>query len=225
MPTLQYGNSPIHYQLTRKELKRVAITVHADGSVAVTAPHEAPDDAILDLIHRRGDWILHKQDLVKERVQWTPNREWVSGEGIIYLGRQYRLKLIGSDVSLKAGILHAPSKNTASAIEAWFKAKAIHKFKERYKLISPKMPKLAQSVILGDQKTRWGSCDKKGVLRINWRVIMAPIKVVDYVIAHEMAHLVHYDHSHAFWKLVGTVLPDYESRKDWLRIHGASLKL
>lgn len=225
MPTLQYGNTIIPFSLCRKDLKRVAITVHEDGSVSVTAPHEAPEEKVFETVRRRADWILGKQELVRQRSKPGSEKEWVSGEGITYLGRTYRLKIQGSEVALKAGVLHAPKEKTQEAVTTWFKDRALKKYEERLKQWAPRLPVTHTNLILGDQKGRWGSCDKHGVLRINWRAIIAPLRIVDYILVHELSHLKHPDHSQHFWKLVISVMPDYEERKDWLRIHGATLKL
>lgn len=225
MPSIQFGNTTIPFSLSRKDLKRVAITVQENGAVSVTAPHEAPDDKVFEIVKRRADWILEKQELVHQRVIPGSEKEWVSGEGITYLGRTYRLKVQGGAVALKAGVLHAPKQNTKEHITAWFKERALKKYEERLKHWAPRLPVSQTGLLLGDQKGRWGSCDKHGVIRINWRAIIAPLRIVDYILVHELAHLKHPDHSQQFWKLVKSVMADYEDRKEWLRIHGATLKL
>lgn len=81
------------------------------------------------------------------------------------------------------------------------------------------------SLLLKDQEKRWGSCTQKGELLINWRIMMAPLRIVDYVVVHEMAHLKIPDHSEAFWSFIRSVIPDYEERKEWLRVNGPMLNL
>ena len=225
MPSVQFGNSNIKFKLSRRQIKQVAITVDENCDVLVAAPKEAPKDKVFAAVKRKSSWILNKQRLVRETVINQAEREYISGEGFIYLGRTYRLKLQGKQVVMKNGRLLAPRSNTESMILDWYKEKAINKIEERVKYWSQFFPVKPFKVLLGDQKTRWGSCDKKGVLRINWKVIFAPLKILDYVVAHELAHLKHHDHGKQFWNLLESVMPDYEKRREWLRVHGGALKL
>ena len=80
-------------------------------------------------------------------------------------------------------------------------------------------------IYIRDQKTRWGSCSSKGNLNFNWRLIMAPLFIMDYIVVHELAHLVHPNHSRDFWKLVKKIVPDYKEKKEWLKIYGNSLSI
>jgi predicted metal-dependent hydrolase len=225
MPSIQFGTTEILFTLTHKELKRVAITVNEDTSVSIVAPIDAPLDKVYAVVLKKAAWILEKQELVRERVGPTSAKEWVSGEGLTYLGRTYSLKLQGDSVTMKNGKLYAPAQQTEETVLDWYRARALKKYEERVKLWSAKLPIQPTGVILGNQKGRWGSCDKHGVVRVNWRAIIAPLRIVDYIIVHELSHLKHPDHSSKFWKLVRSVMPDYEVRKEWLRINGATLQL
>ena len=225
MPSVQFGNTTIPFTLKRKSNKQVSITVTEEGSVEVVAPKDAPIEKVLGAVKRKGAWIRGKKALVRERVMNTSTKEFISGEGFTYLGKTYRLKIHGTRVVLKDGTLFAPSENIEESVLSWYKEKALQKFRERTKKWTPLFPTEPSSLLIGDQKTRWGSCDKEGTLRINWRVILAPLRVVDYVIAHELTHLKYHGHGKEFWTLLESVMPDYVERKDWLRVNGDLLRI
>lgn len=93
------------------------------------------------------------------------------------------------------------------------------------RLFAPRLGVMPTKVVVKDQQARWGSCTKNGTININWRILMAPMRIIDYVIIHELSHMIHADHSSDFWKVVSSVMPDYDERKEWLRVHGATLQL
>ncbi len=223
MHSIQFGNTTIPFSLSWKELKRIAITVNEDCSVSVVAPKGVNTDKVYAVVKKKAGWILEKQSIILERANKPAQKEFISGESFLYLGKSYRLKIAGDRVVLKNGRLYAPKDNTREQLIDWYKEKALVQFNIRMNKFIPLVKKIPTKLILGEQKNRWGSCDKKGVLRINWKVVMAPSKIVDYVIAHEITHLQVAGHSELFWKTLVTIMQDYPASKKWLMINGASL--
>ena len=105
----------------------------------------------------------------------------------------------------------------------WYKKEARTKYKERVERYRKKLGVTYNKIYIRDQKTRWGSCSNKGNLNFNWRLIMASPSILDYIVVHELAHLVHANHGDDFWKLVESVIPDYREKREWLRVNGYKL--
>jgi predicted metal-dependent hydrolase len=169
----------------------------------------------------------------------SSSKEFLSGEKFPYLGRHYRLKVTVDEkihevkLSFQKGLFSVNiPKNWDTAqrqqhlnelFRQWYYTHGQSKLEERLKLYSPKMECFPSKLVIKEQQMRWGSCTKNGTVNINWLILMAPMRIVDYVLVHELAHLKHPDHSTAFWLTLQSVLPDYESRKEWLRINGPTL--
>lgn len=218
--------------------KTASVSVAPDNSVSVIVPDNLTDDEIEKIIKKKTQWILKKKALNNEVQKPAKAKEFVSGEAFAYLGRNYRLKLeygaftpisyIGARLVVgvdKGASNDAQQEHIKSSIIDWYKVHALTKFKQRIKKYTSLLNVTPKSIKLGDFKAQWGSCHLDQTIVLNWKVIMAPMSIVDYVIAHELCHLVHHDHSAEYWRLLNKVMPDYAERKDWLRINGAYLDL
>ena len=160
-------------------------------------------------------------------------REFVSGESVFYLGRHYRLKVhpaATGDAKLRGGWLYVPAPDGAeqtahvrAALVSWFRRQAEERLPGRVEAWSAKAGVAMPRVAIVDQQKRWGSGDRRGTIRLNWRIIQASMRLVDYVIVHELVHMQHRKHGPAYWQAVGRVMPDYERRRQDLRQRGVSL--
>lgn len=201
------------------------ITVHPNKRIQVGAPPELTEAKIETLVRKKASWILGKLALVTDQLPEEP-KELLNGEKILYLGRRYKIQW--SDVtepSFKAGFYLLPQTIPRAKVVEDFKKRAQHVFTERLKFIKANTGVAAEGFKVVEQKARWGSCDKYGQLRINWKIIMAPKLIIDYVLCHELAHLKIQDHSPKFWKLVEEMNPKYEEHREWLRKNGPILDL
>ncbi len=234
MRHIQYGNTKIAYSVKKTNRKKtISLQVRSDLQVVILVPSFLRDEFIRQAVLKRAPWIIEKKRKLKQVHAAMPKKEFVSGEAFLYLGRQYRLKVVRSAAekaalcSLANGrflveVASGLSKRAAvSAVREklteWYRERAKVKIRERicaYTAITGKEPK---RVLLGNQEKRWGSCSRSGVLRFNWRIIMAPISVMDYIVVHELCHLTHSDHSEKFWSLVASIMPDYKQKREWLR--------
>ena len=227
----------IEYQLLPQHKRKTTdITIERDGSVTVRSPLRLTPEQIDAVVESKRLWIYRNlaewQELNASRVV----REWVNGETFLYLGRAYRLALVAEQsysLRLKAGRFYLDRRTieregkagAQKAFKAYFIAKGQQKFSERVDYFAPKVGVRVTGIKIKDLGYRWGSCGTKGVLNFHWACMMAPLKVVDYVVVHELCHLHHRNHSNAFWNEVDKVMPDYAERKEWLRKNGASLTL
>ena len=237
--SVRYGKTTIPYFIRRSPARRtVSIAVHPGVGVVVTAPAGASTERLDAVVHGKARWIVEKLRRERTVQPGVPKREFVDGETFLYLGRQYRLKVVRgarqSSVVLRGGrlvvTLPVARKGGAEAAKAvqkallgWYRKKAAERLPERAKHWSGKLGIGPPRVLIREQSQRWASCDPAGNLRFNWRIVQAPTKLVDYVVAHELVHLSVRDHAPTFWAQLGGAMPDYDLRRAQLRILGRRL--
>lgn len=223
----------IEYTLQRSRRKTASVYVERDGQVSLIVPETLTDEEVERLIESKRRWIYRHlaewRDLNATRVQ----REYVNGEGFLYLGRTYRLKLVRQqDVPLKLKDGHFCLRATGGSAETpdaafreFYRDKGKQRIPARIAFFEPRMGVQATAVRVLDLKHRWASCSPGGNINLHWKCMMAPPTVIDYIVVHELAHLRYRNHTRAFWNLVDKVLPDYQERKEWLRVNGAGMEL
>lgn len=225
---IDFGGEEISYALSRTaRRKTVAITVGFDG-VRVLAPDDLDDSKVSEFVRKKASWVLRKKAMYSELSGVASPKEFVSGETFHYLGRPYRLKVVSDPnavvtrVTARGSNLIAPvqplqdpmiaKSAVRSGLRQWYIARAGIHFARRMDFVSQALACEARSVSVVDQSKRWGSCDAKGRIRLNWRLVMAPVSLIDYVLTHEACHLLEHNHSRQFWRMLETVMPDYEQR-------------
>ena len=234
MSSIQYGNKKITFKIERSNRRKtVGIYIDPKKGVVVHTPLFLRTDDIDEIVRKRVRWIIEKQELVKNIDQLYSVKEFVSGEAFPYLGRHYRLKVIRS-ASEKEGQCNLISgrfmveidralnterstRTVKKALITWFEKHAKEKIPERVELYAGQMGTWPERIQIKNHKRRWGSCSHNGIIRFNWKIIMAPMTIVDYVIVHELCHLNHPHHSAQFWQKVQTIIPDYAKRRDKLK--------
>ena len=224
--TIQYGQRTIAYELLRKARKAVRVQVHPDGTIRVIAPPDLTDEDIAKVVKRKAPWIVKQLRFFDQFRPLTPLRQYRSGETHRYLGRQYRLKLNQGEKRIKliAGYIDITLPDihpdaVERALAAWYRQRAEVYYKrmlldvmrhfESYVLPEPQL-KLRQ------MPTRWGSCTPAGVISLNPDLIKTPGGCIEYVLVHELCHLVHRNHDRAFYELLSRILPDWQRRKQTL---------
>jgi predicted metal-dependent hydrolase len=230
---VRFGNTVIPYAIERgRRRKTVAIGVDPVDGVYVRAPGDTPTTKLDAIVHRKARWILERQRRHEDLPPPPTPREFVSGETFRYLGRQYRLKLertadADALVRIAEGRLIVPvaSKESSQAsarerLVGWYRERAAIRVPERVEAWSAKLGLHPSSVLIREPKKRWGSADASGNVRFNWRIIQTPTRLIDYVVAHELVHLAHPDHTRDFWSALGRAMPDYEIRREALRRFG-----
>lgn len=233
---LTFGSTVVRYTIVRSARRKKTVEVRVDGKrhLRVAAPLAATREKIEMLLRRRSQWVITR--LKRDAEPATPH-EFVNGESFLYLGRQARLRIRdtrpgqGPSVRLLRGRLEVRilptarnslrKKRVREALQEWYRTRAEAKLGERVRWYSAQLRVHPRDVVVRDQAARWGSCSKDGVLRFNWRIVTAPISVVDYVVVHELSHLAgNREHAPAFWKTVARVIPDFEERRKTLRRRG-----
>lgn len=224
---VQYGKYRIEYQVVFIPNRRtLCIEVHPDQSVLVRAPQDCDPVIIADRVRRRARWI-NRQLIDFERYQpRTPPRQYLNGETHRYLGRQYRLRMESGNtnqVKLKNGRLKVMLSSTPTpervraAVQRWYLARARVVFEEILDSALTRIPVSTRPrLIVRQMKTRWGSLSKAGNMTLNVRLVQAPRQCIEYVVTHELCHLIHHDHGRQFHELLDRVMPDWPARKQRL---------
>ncbi|MBC8139613.1 MAG: M48 family metallopeptidase [Fibrella sp.] len=220
-----WGEHRIDYHLERASRKTLAITVKPDASVIVRAPENADAEAIGRVLRKRASWILRQQRYFDQFTPRTTPREYIGGETHLYLGRRYRLRLRTCDtpsVGFVGGYLcvHTPDPADAgqvkATLDAWYAQRATEVFAERLtycRRIAAFRDLPAAETSIRFMSKRWGSCSSAKLLTINTDLVRAPRLCIDYVLVHELCHLIHQNHSQEFYQLLSVVMPDWEARK------------
>lgn len=224
---IQFGSETIEYELVFSQRKTLGITVRPDKSIQVKAPVGSSLDKINTKLTKKAPWILkQKQHFLSFEPRIT-ERKYVSGESILYLGRQFQLKLIKSDQkqvkyigqNIEVHTSNLEKEEVKKLVDAWYKEKAEKWF---FELAAPWIEKFKKyqvkpsKIEINKMKYRWGSCSPKGRILLNPELIKAPKACIEYVIVHELCHLVHPDHTKAFFDLQRKVMPDWEKWKNKL---------
>lgn len=236
--TVSWGTTEIPY-LIRRSTRRgtVSIGIDPQAGVTVIAPNRTPIDRLDRVVRAKAPWIVQKLRRQSDRPAPLAAREFVSGETFPYLGRQYRLRVVRGaprPLSMRRGWLevsvpaaldgeHHPAYVRAAMVD-WYRRRAADRLRPLAASWAERIGVQFGGVLVRDQAKRWGSCDRGGTLRLNWRIVQAPVRLIEYVVAHEIVHVLHADHGRQFWAALGRVMPDYQRRRDELRKNGPSLE-
>ena len=186
------------------------------------------EERIRDLITKRTPWIESKLKEQSEKYILKPNK-YINGEVFSYLGKDYRLKVITGDrvsIKMKNGYLVAIILDTVAEqeqeqikplLEDWYQSHAEVLLKEKIKRFTKVIGVTPKSVSVKNYKSSWGSCSNRGEISFNWRIILAPHRIIDYVVIHELCHLLEHNHSSRYWKLVEQHVPDWRDCRNWLK--------
>jgi predicted metal-dependent hydrolase len=211
--------------------RKLTISVERDRSVVVHAPEGMPDEKIRQVVESKRQWIYEKigHPQKYQRLPHAPGKELVSGESALYLGRQYRIEVVktglpGVQFAQRFLIPATQKEQREEALREWYIRKAKEEIIPRVKRHAGEIGVDAAEIKIVDSLYRWGSCTVKDNVNFNWRLIKAPMFVVDYVIVHELAHLIEANHTPRFWNIVRTQAPTMDKAKAWLKEHGQLLE-
>ncbi|MBZ0115889.1 MAG: M48 family metallopeptidase [Sandaracinaceae bacterium] len=230
-----FGTTTIDYTVRRtSRQKTVSIAVDPDDGVVLAAPKDVSLERLDSVVRTKAKWIASALRSASERPPPISAREFVSGETFLYAGRQHTLRVLTGDepgAALDHGrlVVRVPSRAEArpehvrELLERWFRTRADERLRAVVDAWTARTMLRPSKVSIAAQRRRWGSCSPSGELRLNWRIVGAGKRLVEYVVAHELTHLAHADHTPAFWRALGRVMPDYEIRRVQLREVGPRL--
>lgn len=220
--SVQFGSSTIVFQLEYTDRKTLGITVTPAMEIMVKAPKDVSIEKVKDKIKKKAPWIIRQQSFFLSFQPKTPKRNYVSGETHLYLGRQYRLQIhlnTEESVKLKGKFILVSTKDksrTEALVKDWYLQHAKTKFQSIAEPLIERFKKYEvepSAIILREMPTRWGSCTPKGKIILNPELIKAPKGCIEYVITHELCHLIHHDHTQKFIDLQAKEMKDWEKWK------------
>jgi hypothetical protein len=222
MASIQFGSKQIDYQIEYSDRKTLGITVTPDMDVLVKAPNDSTINKIEEKLKKKAPWIIKQQSFFLAYHPKTTKRNYVSGETHLYLGRQYLLRVEENDkesVKLKGKFIVVKTHDKSSVkqlVNNWYLEHARSKFHATALPLIEKFKKYKvepSSIVLREMPTRWGSCTPKGKIILNPELIKAPKGCIEYVIIHELCHLIHHDHTQKFMDLQTKEMKDWEKWK------------
>lgn len=224
---VQYGTTTIKFKVHYSSRKTLGIEVHPDRTIKVVAPNGSEINRILKKVEHKAPWIQKQVRKFAKVEKLESVREFVSGESIFYLGRQYRLKVLKGDPSVKLSgkflWLSLPNKedkkHAAQLIQEWYMNHAVKKLNDRFLILSEisKKEKIKfNKLYIKPIQKRWGSCTKLGNITLNVNLIKVPVNCIDYVIIHELCHLKYLNHSPKFYRLLDKYSPNWRQLQEKL---------
>ena len=216
--SIRLRDRDVAYLLKRSQQRRSIVLSVDEHGLTVSAPWRSSEQRIVGVIRDAEAWVLKKLDV------WSAfparNQSWIHGEKVRYLGRDLSLHLTADSIATLAMLqegdgLHisladpAHKESVKAAVVKWYRRHAQSNFAARIGEFAPGLDLPTPRLFLSSARTRWGSCNAKREVRLNWRLIQATQSTIDYVVVHELAHLIEMNHSRRFWKLVASVCPHY----------------
>jgi len=215
----------IEYQtLFSEKRKTISLVVERDKQIKVYAPLNAPTEAIEQAVKSKKFWLYKKLNYSKKETTSVLKKEYVNGESFLYLGRNYLLEFVESEEKIKFlnrfYIAQNSKEKAERLLDQWYKAKAKEKINTIIKDFAFKMGVSYKTTKFTKMQYQWGSCSVDKSININYNLIKAPRFVINYVVVHELSHIIELNHSGKFWSIVKAQLPQYEQAKVWLADNG-----
>lgn len=227
---IQLSGKEISYTLKRSGYRRSIGLRIDDRGLTVNAPLRASERWLFSVLQDKADWVVSQLDKWQERK--APPIFWAEGSRIPFRGEEFILTLTpkarGKSPELLGEVLHVPVGTDAEAVQIekavtqWYRDEALRVFRECAEYFAPLLQVSPREIRLTSARTQWGSCTAQGVVRLNWQLVKMPLHLIDYVVVHELAHLIEMNHSPAFWRIVESACPDYRAHRAELRGYGVA---
>jgi len=222
---IDFGSQRIDFTIKFSDRKTLGITVDSEMKVIINSPENTCKELIKKKVKKKAPWILKQQSYFLSFHPRTTKRKYVSGETHLYMGRQYRLKLTQSDINEVKHkgrfieVFAVKKENAEALMLEWYKTKAKIKFNQIAEPLIEQFKKYnvePKDLYIQNMSKRWGSCTPKGKIILNPELMKAPKACIEYVIIHELCHLIHHDHTQKFIDLQTKEMPDWKRWKDKL---------
>lgn len=217
----------IAYKVIYKKRKTYGIYIDMYGNIELRVPKDAKNTQIQKMLDQKYDWMVKKSNEMKERTKGFKKKTYNQGETFMYLGQEYPIQVVETDEMernttvfeenvLKVYVKIHEEAQVQEALKRFYFKQCKLILEQRIRHYQNQIKVKPKSLRLADNKSNWGTCNSKKELTFNWRLIMAPIEVIDYVVVHELCHILHMNHDRSFWRLVGKIIPNYETNQAWL---------
>ncbi|PLR66425.1 M48 family metallopeptidase [Bacillus sp. UMB0893] len=224
-----YSGETIRFEITYKKRTSIGLSMDQYGNIEVLAPKGTSDERVLQVIEEKWDLIQEKLSEIKDKLHGPKEKVYEYGETFLYLGNAYPIQISQDEniqqdhvmfdgEKLRIYVKQLDDEKIKQALKRFYYQqcktiveKSIQSYQGNFK-VKPR------SIRISDSKTTWGTCNAKQQLTFNWKLAMAPLKVIEYVVVHEMCHMVHLNHDRSFWRLVGKIMPRYKEQEKWLAV-------
>jgi predicted metal-dependent hydrolase len=224
-----YLGETIHFEIKYKKRTSMGITIDLYGNVEVQAPKGISNERVVQALEEKWEWIQQKLKEMKDRTQGSVVKNYEHGETFLYLGKEYPIEIshdinteqnrvVFEEGKLHIFVKHLEDEKIKQALKRFYYQQCKMLVEKSIKTYQGNFKSKPRSILITDNKMNWGTCDSRQQLTFNWRLAMAPQSVIDYVVVHEMCHMVHLNHDRSFWRLVGKILPDYKQQENWLAL-------
>lgn len=220
----------VEYQVKYSNRKTLNISVERDRSIIVRAPHHLSEEKIDEIVQSKKQWIKEKLNHTQKYPIIAESKEFISGETLMYLGKNYQLlvvdeKIEGVEFDHRFKISRSNQPKANELFKSWYLSQALKKIEPLAKRYAKNLGVEYNQFKTSEMKYRWGSCTPANNIIFNWRIIKAPMYVVEYLVAHELVHLIEANHTPRFWNILSIQVPTYEKSKNWLKKNGHLLEV
>jgi len=224
-----YLGQTMSFEIVYKKRESLGITIDVYGNIQVQVPRGTTDERVFQLIEEKWDWIQQKSKEMKDRLLGEKVKIYDHGEIFLYLGGEYPIK-VSQDINiiqdyvvfegdrLKIYVKQLEDAKIKQALKRFYYQECKKLVERSIRTYQKHFKTKPRSIRISDNNSNWGTCDSRQQLTFNWKLAMAPQQVIDYVVVHEMCHMVHLNHDRSFWRLVGKILPDYKEQENWLAL-------
>ncbi|MFS0637766.1 SprT family zinc-dependent metalloprotease [Mesobacillus foraminis] len=224
-----YSGKTIQFQIKYKNRTSIGISIDSYGNIEVQAPKKTPDERVIHALEDEWDLIQQHVKEMKDRLNGPLEKVYENDESFLYLGNTYPIKIIENKnimqdyvefkgEKLDVYVKQLDHENSRQALKRFYYQQCKALVEKSIAFHQSSFKTKPRSIRITDSKRTWGTCDSKQQLTFNWRLAMAPREVIDYVVVHEMCHMVHLNHDRSFWRLVGKIMPDYKEKEQWLAL-------
>jgi predicted metal-dependent hydrolase len=215
---IEFENNTIEFNVLYGIRKKISIHIDSMGFVTVKAPNDTSKEMVMSAVKHHGKRILEKLHFIAEARETPNTREYQDKGKFLHLGRYYFLHELIETNELNEEELKINLKK-------FYFSSCKKIVGERIKIYQTQLKVKPKTIEVDESKTKWGSCSSDKKITFNYRLAMAPIEVIDYVIIHELCHLTHMNHDRSFWRRVGSIMPDYKEKEEFLARHGHAMTL
>ena len=217
-------------KVIRSNRKTVSLQINENAELVVRVPNQISTEKILQIVEQNSNWIARNRRAMLFKISESQPKKFIEGEEFLYLGKSFKLKIsrkLNGQLHIEDDhfILGANVLDRRKAFLEWYKNAAFLKLSERTAIIARNSELKYSAIKITSAQKRWGSCSRDGGINYTWRLVMAPIPIIDYVVLHELAHTVARNHSSRFWNIVKKNMPDYPIRQKWLRDNVFNLRI
>lgn len=215
---IEFENNTIEFNVQYGSRKKILIHIDSLGFITVKAPNDTNKEIVISAVEHHGKRILEKLHNIAEAREKPRTREYQDKGKFLHIGKEYYLHEL-----IETGELN--EEKLKNNLKKFYFSSCKKIVEERIKIYQIQLKVKPKTIEIVESRTKWGSCSSDKKLTFNYRLAMAPIEVIDYVIIHELCHLIHMNHDRSFWRRVGSIMPDYKEKEQYLARHGHSMTL